>query len=377
MPASESATAMAEAASRLLECLSPDQRKRATRPFTVEGERREWYYTPNSRPGIPLIELDPRQRQRARQLLRTGLSKGGYNTAIAIMGNEGIVDEFEGWRQGPYLGYDGPVPSLWRDSNMYFVCVFGEAGGSPWGWSFGGHHISLHHTVVEGQLATPTPSFFGIDPAESPLGHGHTQRVLGAEQDRGLELFNSLSPAQREVALIAPYAPDDIIMSNRPKVEEGVLSIPLWQMMGPGGIAADAEPALMARWERHLARRSPAEQARLRYTGTPQGIAASALTASQQDGFRELLHVYIDRMPDAIAEEHWARVQTAFPSLHFAWAGASERYSAHYYRVQGPRVLVEYDNINPDGSHIHSVWRDPEGDFGGDVLAKHYAEAHR
>jgi hypothetical protein len=60
-------------------------------------------------------------------------------------------------------------------------------------------------------------------------------------------------------------------------------------------------------------------------------------------------------------------------NVAFAWAGEIERGRKHYYRVQGPTFLIEYDNTQNDGNHIHSVWRDFNGDFGQDLLREHLA----
>ena len=60
----------------------------------------------------------------------------------------------------------------------------------------------------------------------------------------------------------------------------------------------------------------------------------------------------------------------------FAWAGSTEPHRPHYYRIQGARLLAEYDNTQRDANHVHTVWRDPHGDFGRDVLAHHYATSH-
>ena len=49
---------------------------------------------------------------------------------------------------------------------------------------------------------------------------------------------------------------------------------------------------------------------------------------------------------------------------------------SHYYRLQGPRLLIEWDNTQRDVNHAHAVWRDPEADFGLDVLAAHRAAHH-
>ena len=101
------------------------------------------------------------------------------------------------------------------------------------------------------------------------------------------------------------------------------------------------------------------------------------MTAPQREALRELVGVYTSRVATEAAAEQTARTESNLDALHFAWAGGDSGRSAHYYRIQGPRLLIEYDSPMEDGSHIHSVWRDPEGDFGMDLLGRHYAEAHR
>ena len=90
-----------------------------------------------------------------------------------------------------------------------------------------------------------------------------------------------------------------------------------------------------------------------------------------------LLGAYLGRLPDEAAEAENAKITgDAVRQLHFAWAGSTEPRRPHYYRIQGPRLLVEYDNTQRDANHVHTVWRDPQGDFGRDVLARHYATSH-
>ena len=60
--------------------------------------------------------------------------------------------------------------------------------------------------------------------------------------------------------------------------------------------------------------------------------------------------------------------------IRFAWAGGMERGQPHYYRLQGPTFLVEYDNTQDGANHVHTVWRDFDGDFGEDLLRRHYRE---
>ena len=115
----------------------------------------------------------------------------------------------------------------------------------------------------------------------------------------------------------------------------------------------------------------------VRLTATAKGVSAGSLTDGQRELLRALLDVYVGRIPDALADAEAAKYAgPAIETLGFAWAGSVEAGEPHYYRVQGPRLLLEYDNTQRGANHLHSVWRDPEGDFGDDVLARHYADAH-
>ncbi len=73
----------------------------------------------------------------------------------------------------------------------------------------------------------------------------------------------------------------------------------------------------------------------------------------------------------------WPRRIGGFDKVHFAWAGGTEPGQKHYYRLQGATFLVEYDDTQGNGNHIHTVWRDMTNDFGDDLLKKHYEEHHQ
>jgi hypothetical protein len=259
---------------------------------------------------------------------------------------------------------------------MYFMCVFGEPGDpDAWGWAFGGHHISLHHTVVGGQVARATPSFLGANPATSPLGEGHLLRPLAPEEDLGFRLLTTLTVAQRARAVISPLAPIDLMQANRPVLEDGATPLSLQELMGTRDWAG--RQAGFDRAHAHTAK--DAEQlAPLRFNiAHPVGLPLAALDASQRQTVEQLVRRYIERLPGDIAAGEWERIRPTLDATHFAWAGAQQPGQAHYHRIHGPELLIEYDNPDADGNHVHAVWRDRSGDFGADLLAAHYAAAHR
>lgn len=365
---------MTEAATDWLTSLSTDQRAKATYDFPANDERTAWYYTPTEQGGLPLGEMDPIQQRLAHRLVACGLSGPGYATAATIMGLENVLDAIEGWR----TMYPGrTMPSRGRDPQLYFVTVFGQPGGKAWGWRVGGHHLSVSYTIVDGRIASPTPLFFGANPAEARLVGPGVLRPLAGEEDLGRELLRALDPEQLSIAVLAPVAPTDIVQSNRPIVEVGALPRSAAQLFGRTVPASSVQEFLGAD-NQHGHPSTPAnDRGALRYENRPKGLAASGMTPAQREIFAALIRQYVDRLPDELADLHAARLTgTAFDAMHFAWAGGQERRQPHYYRIQGPRLLIEYDNTQNDANHIHAVWRDPEGDFGIDLLAEHYRLAH-
>jgi hypothetical protein len=363
---------MAEAASAWLAALSVDQRRKATFDFPATDERTLWFYTPTEQGGLPLVEMDTLQQRLAHRLVASGLSFPGYVAASTIMGIENVLDAVEGWaRHYPGRG----VASRGRDPLLYFVTVFGEPGMASWGWRVGGHHLSVSYAVVNGQLASPTPLFFGSNPAESPLVGPGRLRPLAGEEDLGRELVHALDAEQRETAILAAVAPTDIVQSNRPTVEPGVLP----RSMIFRQSVSEAEIEAFRQDDRHRPRpRSQAQNLEvLRYETSPKGLAAARMNPSQREALATLIRQYVHRLPDELAAIHDARLTgPVLEAMHFAWAGGIERRQPHYYRIQGPHLLIEYDDTQDDANHIHSVWRDPEGDFGADLLAEHYRHAH-
>jgi hypothetical protein len=236
--------------------------------------------------------------------------------------------------------------------------------------------VSLHYTIIGGEVVASTPNFLGADPADSPLLGPHLHRPLAAAEDFGRELFRALGEAERTRALVSAVAPTDIIGGNRPSIAVGDRPLPIPRIFrqrfeGEPGLAvanmqSQAEASLGLR-DHHLDA--------LSFTTAPKGIPTTALNPAQLEILRALLGCYLDRLPDALADQQARLVEQEFGRMAFLWAGGAERREPHYYRIQGERILIEYDNTQHGANHIHAVWRDLANDFGGDVLARHYAQS--
>ncbi len=362
---------MAGAARDLLDALDDEQRALALWPFPSDDERRLWFYTPTDHGGLPLGRMRPAQQRLALRFVATGLSRAGYVTVATIIGLENVLDAVEGWTAA-FERERG------RDPGLYYLRVFGDPDGGPWSWRFGGHHVSLHHLVLDGEVVASTPCFLGADPAASPLLGPHLLRPLAGAEDLARDLVRSLDDAQRQQAIVSPVAPVDLVGGNRSRLTPGDEPRPLidiWRGRFDGKFG-DRLRATQARAEQ-AAGLTPAHLEAVRFSAEPKGVSAAALRTEQQDGLRALLDVYLHRIPDELADAEAAKVAgDRLGAVAFAWAGSVEPGEPHYYRVQGPLVLVEYDNTQRDVNHVHAVWRDPRGDFGDDVLAQHYRTSH-
>ncbi|HEX7861951.1 MAG TPA: DUF3500 domain-containing protein [Verrucomicrobiae bacterium] len=308
---------MAEAANAFLASLSEEQRAKAQFEFKSE-ERFNWHFIPKARKGLSIKEMQPHQRTLAHALLSSGMSHRGYFKASTIMSLEQILHEMEN---------KNPT----RDPEGYFVCVFGkpESHGN-WAWRFEGHHLSLSFAVAGHDVAV-TPSFMGTNPGEVREGPRKGLRVLGREEDIARELVTSLNEEQKKVAIYDAKAPSDIIT------------------------AADRKARVL----------------------DPKGIAKAKLNAKQKELLTSLIEEYLYRARPEVAAAEMKEVEAAGEEqIWFAWAGSTEVKQGHYYRVQGPTFLLEYDNTQNNANHVHAVWRDLKNDFGEDILRKHYDESH-
>ena len=341
------ADAMGAVVTELLDLFDVDQRAQASFDFD-EGERRLWFYTPTDHGGLAMTQMDALQRQMVWRLLATGLSVAGYNTAALVVTQENILDSIEGF--SVEYGFDRA-----RDPLRYWIAVFGDPGSEGrWGWRFGGHHVSLHFTIVDGRVVSATPCFFGADPASTPLLGPHLHRPLAAVEDLGRELVRSFDEPQRSAAVLSSAAPSDLVTGNRTMLRDGDRALSLqdvWRTRFEtaidkmvGEVQASMDAALGG---------TPEELARLTFTTRPKGLAASDMIGGQRELMRELLLTYVGRIHDDLADAEMARVDDGFDDLHFLWAGSLEPMTPHYYRVQGCDLLVEYDNAARGGNHVH------------------------
>jgi len=368
---------MADAAAAWVHTLDPEQRAIAVgvtpSDDATDAERRRWFYTPTEHGGLTFHEQGPAQQRAAMRLVSTGLSTPAYVTVATIIGLENVLDHAEGFT----VLFDR---ERGRDPGLYYLRIFGEPGGRhPWGWRFGGHHISLNNLVVAGELVSTTPCFLGADPAAAPLLGGPVSRPLGYVEDLARDLVRSLPSELADRAVLLPRAPSDIVTANRSRVREGDRVIPLAGVWRNERFSDDIEQAKLQTLSDAIddaAGYSDADHAALSYTAAPRGVAAAQLDEEQRDMLRALLCTYLDRVPPEVSTVSRYDDDAELDGVHLAWAGPLEPGSPHYYRVQGPRLLLEWDNTQRGANHAHSVWRDPTADFGLDVLAGHRAEHH-
>ena len=323
--AERSAASMTSAAAAFLVTLTPEQRAQATFEFRSD-ERTRWNFIPPQafpRKGLTFRAMSETQREKAHALLKTGLSQRGYMTAAAIMDLEGTLGALEGAARGA----GQRAENFPREPLEYYVSIFGTPSPKdPWGWRVEGHHVSIRFTLANGQVDTGAPSFFGSNPAEVREGPKAGLRILAHEEDPARALVTALDASQRAKAIVQNVAFNDILTGN--KLEVTPLS--------------------------------------------PVGIAMSDLTASQKPMLMQVVEAYTSAMAIDIGADRTNRLTKAgVDKITFAWAGEIERGKKHYYRVQGPTFLIEFDNTQNDGNHIHSVWRDFTGDFGRDLLREH------
>ena len=312
---------LAEKANMFLSSLPDPLRQKAQYKFD-DDERYNWHFVPKSRNGISFRDFNPAQRDAALDLLRTSLSTQGYQKATAIMELENVLREVE-----------GREPSdKYRDPFNYYLTIFGTPDkDKPWGWRFEGHHMALNFSSISNKIESSTPSFFGSNPGTVPSGPERGKQILKDESELAFSLVNSLDADKLKVALISETALPEIVSSNSRK------AIPL----------------------------------------TPAGLSYSSMNDQQKTLFNKLLNTYVKNYELGFSNKLMEKIRKAgIEKLTFAWAGSMKPGAGHYYRIQGPMLLIELDNTQNNANHVHSVVRDLTNDFGEDILREHYEKEH-
>lgn len=300
-----------------LDSLNEEQLEKAQKPFD-DLTRHTWHFLPAAmwpRPGIPLHELNENQKELLFDVLQEFLSERGYNKTRAIMELENVLAEIE----------NNPD---FRDPELYFATFYGHpATDDKWAWSFEGHHIALNFTIVEGEVSM-VPRFLGARPSLISEGSRKGEKTaLHREEDLGIELIQSMSDEQLDKTIFLETAFWEIVTSTSTEV---------------GPLTFD-------------------------------GIMMRELNESQQVLLLDIINEYLSAMPKELADKRYENLKSEeFNEIEFAWAGATQLGEPHYYRIQGRTFLIEFDNTQDDANHIHTVWRDFDGDFGKDLLREHY-----
>lgn len=312
-------------ANSFLNSLSDDLKSK-THYNLEDPERFNIHFVPIARKGASFHDFNDEQKKLALDLLKASLSNEGFRKSTEIIELEKVLIVVENNQ------YKMPDGSPMRDPLSYYLWIFGDPSKDNfWGWRFEGHHLSLSFTSNNNQIVSSTPSFLGSNPAIVNVDGFDHREVLKSETDLGFKLVNSLNKEQLALTLFSDTAPKEIITRNNRKVENI----------------------------------------------DPRGIGYAQLNDKQKEMFLDLLNVYINNYEDGYSETFRKRIQQAgVENLSFAWAGSLKPGAGHYYRIQGPMLLIEYDNIQNNANHVHSVVRDLSNDFGEDLLKAHYQDSH-
>jgi hypothetical protein len=309
---------MTLAANQFLDSLTPEEKVKVMFSFE-DDERSNWFFTPVPRKGLQMREMTVAQQHLATALLTTGLSQQGMIKAQTIMSMEDVLrlmEKDDGERRNP---------------GKYYVSIFGKpTENGTWGFRIEGHHLSQNYTISGGHVVD-APSFFGSNPGEVREGPRKGVRLLAQEEDMGRALLMALDEGQRKTAIVETTGYKEMLTSNSRKAA---------------------------------------------LNGQPNGLSASKLNAKQMEMLSDLVSVYADNVPEQLSTARMDMLKKAGKNIYFAWSGVAQKGGPHYYRIQAPTFLIEYDNTQNDANHIHTVWRDLTNDFGADLLKQHYASSH-
>ncbi len=332
---------IASAANRFLNTLSPEDLKKTNYPFT-DTLRLKWTNLPVGmvpRAGIQYGSLPDSSRIAFHEVLTSLLSSQGYLKLTSIMQLDDILNTLyqQAFDRGEIkLEALRRMQDLKWSHDNYFISIWGKPhDGDAWGINFGGHHMALNLTVT-GKSISVSPLFIGTDPAQVKSSKYAGWRILSKEEDYGFTLLNFLSENQKAKAILTQDVPKDII--TNPKSSQRITSY--------------------------------------------YGISAKEFNEDQLAILKLLIQEYTHDFEHYTAHRLYDQIiKTGLGKVYFAWVGGKERNKPHYYIVNGPDFLIEYDNVGfqNDGNHIHAILREKGNDFGEDILREHYltSEHHK
>jgi hypothetical protein len=315
-------------AENFLKTLDNEKLSKAFLPYETE-ERRNWFFVPIDRKGLPLMEMNESQRAAALKLIKASVSESAEKTALSIMQLEVILKQIEKL----------PLESNRRHPGKFYFSIFGTPDAQKlWGWRIEGHHVSLNFASENGKIVSGTPLFLGSNPAIVPEGYPEAgKQLIKQEEILGLDLLHSFTDEQLKKVIISDKSPTEILSSNSAHV--------------------------------------------LRADSLKTGISFTEMNKNQQQKLVRLISFYAERYPFGFAHEFMQKIEKAgLNKLTFTWMGAKESKignGGHYYRIQNAVLLVEYDNTQNNANHVHTVIRDLTNDFGEDMLRKHYEQEHK
>jgi hypothetical protein len=312
--------ALRAAALAFLDSLSAPHRALAQLPFDDPG-RLDWHFIPRERKGLPLGAMSDAEKTAAQALLHAGLSAQGYLKANGVMTLESVL-------QDEVRASGGDVS--FRDPGHYYFTIFGEPrGDAPFLVRVEGHHLALNFTSAPEFGTSPTPLFFGANPACVRSGPHAGFRLLAGEEDMARALARSLGAEQKSKAWLADVAPPEVLF-------------------GPGKAA---DPPATA------------------------GIAYGDLDEAQRKLLLRLVNEFASSLePDLARNEQLRLANAGVAAIRFAWAGGLEPGQGHYWRASGPTFVLEYDDTQDGANHSHALWRDPQNEFAAQWLAAHKRE---
>ena len=337
----QSGAAIASVTNLFLNTLGADELQKISYPFT-DTLRLKWSNLPvglSPRAGVQYGSLSDKSRLAFHELLNAILSSQGYLKLTSIMQLDDILNTL--YQQAYDKGeIKRETLKMIQDLNWahenYFISIWGKPHEKgAWGINFGGHHIALNLTVTGNNIAV-SPLFMGTDPAQVKSSKYAGWRILSKEEDYGFMLLNFLSESQKAKAILKQDVPKDII--TNPNGSQRIISY--------------------------------------------YGISANEFNADQLEILKILIQEYTHDFEHNIAHRLYDQIiKTGLDKVHFAWVGSSERNRPHYYIINGPDFLIEYDNVGfqNDGNHIHAILREKGNDFGEDILKAHYlnSEHHK